>query len=135
MSAKSFDSRNPSHSNVGVSKITSSQPELVSSADRESLDFDTSACASDSSSIAIPKPVASSGVAQNDSYGKGALLLISLELILLNQSSIAPFARRMDILLSFTFAVSNTSDVCLPKHLESHIAFLMAHVILNWAPS
>ena len=110
MSAKSFDSRNPSHSNVGVSKITSSQPELVSSADRESLDFDTSACASDSSSIAIPKPVASSGVVQNDSYGKGALLLISLELILLNQSSIAPFARRMDILLSFTFAVSNTSD-------------------------
>ena len=55
----------------GASKIASSQPELASSADCESLDSDTSACASDCSSIAIPK-LASSGIAQDDSDGKGA---------------------------------------------------------------
>ncbi|KAG2556317.1 uncharacterized protein LOC120685695 [Panicum virgatum] len=69
--AKSFDSRDSCNSDDGVSKLASSQPELAS-VERESLDFSTSACASDSSFIAIPKPVASSGVAQSDSDGKGA---------------------------------------------------------------
>ena len=82
--------------------------------------------------IAIPKLV-SSGVPKVIHVAR--VLLIPLELIMLNKSSIAPFARKMGILLSFAFAVSNTSDVCLPKHLESHVAFLMARVILNWALS
>jgi hypothetical protein len=63
------------------------------------------------------------------------VLLISLELILPNRSSIAPFVRKMDILWSFSFAVSNTRDVCMPKLLRSHVASLMARVILMWAPS
>jgi hypothetical protein len=41
----------------------------------------------------------------------------------------------MGIPLSFAFAVSSTSDVCVPKLLRSYIAFLMARVILMWAPS
>jgi hypothetical protein len=63
------------------------------------------------------------------------VLLTYLELILPNRSSIAPFARRMGIPWSFAFAMSSTSDVCVPKLLISHIAFLMARVILMWAPS
>jgi hypothetical protein len=63
------------------------------------------------------------------------VLLISLELMLPNQTSIAPFARKMGILWSFAFVVSSTSDVCVLKLLRSHIAFLMAHVIIMWAPS
>ena len=69
--AKSFESHDSCHSNVGVSKIVSSQPELASSVERESLDFSTCACASDGSTIAITKPVASSGIAQDNSGGKG----------------------------------------------------------------
>jgi hypothetical protein len=30
--------------------------------------------------------------------------------------------------------VSSTRDVCVPKLLRSHVAFLMARVILMWAP-
>jgi hypothetical protein len=41
----------------------------------------------------------------------------------------------MGIPLSFAFAVSSTSDACVPKLLRSHIAFLMASVIQMWAPS
>jgi hypothetical protein len=63
------------------------------------------------------------------------VLLISLELILPNRSSIATFARKMGIPLSFAFAVSSTSDVCVLKLLRSHVAFLMAIVILMLAPS
>jgi hypothetical protein len=63
------------------------------------------------------------------------VLLIALEFILPNRGSNAPFARRMGILLSFAFAVSSTSDVCVPKLLRSHVAFHMARVILMWAPS
>jgi hypothetical protein len=63
------------------------------------------------------------------------VLLISSKLILPNRSSIAPFARKMGILWSFAFAVSSTSDVCVPKLLRSHMAFLVAHVILVWTPS
>ena len=70
--AKSFESHDSCHSDFDSSKIASSQPELASSADRESLDISISSCALDSSSIAIPKSVVSSGVAQNDSCGKGA---------------------------------------------------------------
>jgi len=69
--AKSFDSRDSCHSDVGVSKIASSQPELASSVERESLDVSTCGSALDSSSIAISK-LASFGVAQSDSDGKGA---------------------------------------------------------------
>jgi len=69
--AKSFESHDSCHSDVGVSKIASSQPELIFSADRESLDIGTSTCVLDSSSIAISK-LASFGVAQSDSDGKGA---------------------------------------------------------------
>jgi hypothetical protein len=63
------------------------------------------------------------------------VLLTSLELMLPNQSSIATFARKMGIPWSFAFAVSSTSDVCVPKLLRSHVAFLMARVILIWALS
>jgi len=48
--AKSFDSHDSRHSDVGVSKIVLSQPELAFLVERESLDFGTSVCASDSSS-------------------------------------------------------------------------------------
>ncbi|KAG2563540.1 hypothetical protein PVAP13_8KG327908 [Panicum virgatum] len=70
--AKSLDSHDSCHSDVGVSKIASSQPELASSVERESLIVGTCATALDSSSIAIPKLVASSGIAQDNSLGKGA---------------------------------------------------------------
>ena len=70
--AKSFDSRSCCHSDFDVSKIASSQPELASSIEQEFFYVSTSTCASDSSPIAIPKHVASSGVAQSDSDGKGA---------------------------------------------------------------
>jgi hypothetical protein len=58
-----------------------------------------------------------------------------LELILPRRGSNAPFARRMGIPLSFAFAVSSTSDVCVPKLLRSHVAFLLARLILMWVPS
>ena len=69
--AKSLDSHNSSHSDVDVSKIASSQPELASFLEREGLDVGTCASALDSSSIATPKLVAFSGVAQDSSSGKG----------------------------------------------------------------
>jgi hypothetical protein len=46
-----------------------------------------------------------------------SVLLKFLELMLPNRSSNAHFARRMGI----AFAVSSTSDVCVPKLLRSHI--------------
>ena len=70
--AKSFDSHIFCHSGVGVFKVAPSQSELTSSIERESLDVNTSACASDSSCIAIPKLVTSSSIAQDNSDGKGA---------------------------------------------------------------
>ena len=63
------------------------------------------------------------------------VLLTYLGLMLPNRSSNALFERRMGIPLSFAFAVSSTSDVCVPKFLRSHVAFLMARVFLMWAPS
>jgi hypothetical protein len=63
------------------------------------------------------------------------VLLISLELILPNRCSIAPFARKMGIPWRFAFVVSSTSDVCVPKLLRSHVTFLMVRVILMLAPS
>jgi len=60
------------HSGVGVFKVASSQPELASSVKRVCLDVSTATCASDSSSIAITKPVASPGIAKDNSCGKGA---------------------------------------------------------------
>jgi len=71
MSAKSFESRNSCHSDAGASKIASFQSELASSVEHESLDVSTSACVTNSSSIAIPK-LASSGVAQDDPGDKSA---------------------------------------------------------------
>lgn len=68
---KSLDSRNSCHSDIGVTKIASSQLELASCVERESLDNSTCASALDSSSIATPKLVASSGSAQDNSNGKG----------------------------------------------------------------
>ncbi|KAG2620964.1 hypothetical protein PVAP13_3NG152063 [Panicum virgatum] len=97
--AKFFYSRDSCHSDVGFSKIASSQPELASSVERESLDIRTCACASNSSSIAISK-LASLLVLPKVIHMARALLT-SLELIFLNQSSIAPFARKMGIPLSF----------------------------------
>jgi hypothetical protein len=64
-----------------------------------------------------------------------SVLLISLQLILPNRSSIAYFARKMGIPWSFAFVVSSTSNVCMLKLLRNHIAFLMARVILMLAPS
>jgi hypothetical protein len=59
--AKSLDSHDSWNSDVGVSKIASLQSELSSCVACESLDDGTCAKASDSSSIASPKLVASSG--------------------------------------------------------------------------
>ena len=70
--AKSLDSRDSCNFNVGVSEIVSLQPELSSSVAHESLDDGTCAKALDSSSIASPKLVASSGDVQGISHGKGA---------------------------------------------------------------
>ena len=70
--AKGLDSRVSCHSDVDAFKIASSQPELTSSFERESLDDGTCASALDSSSIATPKLGGVSGVAQDDSNGKGA---------------------------------------------------------------
>jgi len=53
---------------------------LASSVERESLDASTSACASDSSSIAIPKPIASSGITQDNSGSKGASHFIGIHI-------------------------------------------------------
>ena len=69
--AKSLDSRDFSNSGV-VSKIASSHPELSSCAARESLDDSTCAKVLDNSSIATPKPVASSGDDHRISHDKGA---------------------------------------------------------------
>jgi hypothetical protein len=70
--AKSLDYRDSCNSDVGVSKIASLQPELSSCAARESLNDGTCTKASDSSSIASPKLVGSSGNVQGISHGKGA---------------------------------------------------------------
>lgn len=92
---------------------------LASSVERESLDIRTCACASDSSSIAVSK-LASLLVLPKVIH-MARVLLTSLELIFLNQSSIAPFARKMSIPLSFPLAVSNTSDVFMLRLLGTHI--------------
>jgi hypothetical protein len=68
--AKGLDSRFSCHSDVDASKFASSKPGSTSS--RESLDGGKHASAVDSSPIATPKLVASSGVAQSDSNGKGS---------------------------------------------------------------
>jgi predicted nuclease with TOPRIM domain len=69
---KSLDSRFSCHSDVDASKFASSKPESTSSLEPESLDGGKCSSALDSSPIATPKLVASSGVAQGDSNGKGA---------------------------------------------------------------
>jgi hypothetical protein len=70
--AKGLDSRFSCHSDVDASKFASSKPEATSSLERESLDGVMCASALDSSPIANPKLVASSGVAQGDLNGKSA---------------------------------------------------------------
>lgn len=70
--AKPLDSHNSCHSDFDAFKVAPSQSDLTSSLKRESLDVGTCDGALDSSSIAIPKLVASSSVAQDDSSGKGA---------------------------------------------------------------
>ena len=70
--AKGLDSRISYHSDVDAFKIASCQPELTPSLERESFDGGTCASALDSSPIATPMLVDSSGVAQDDSNGKGA---------------------------------------------------------------
>ena len=70
--AKSLDSCDSCNSDVVVSKIASLQLELSSCVARLSLDDSTCAKALDSSSIASPKLVASSGDVQGISHGKGA---------------------------------------------------------------
>jgi hypothetical protein len=70
--AKGLDSRISCHSDVDAFKFASSQPKSTSSLERESLDGTKRASALDSSLIATPKLVVSSGVAQDVSDGKGA---------------------------------------------------------------
>jgi hypothetical protein len=70
--AKSLVSRDSCNSDVVASKIASLQPKSSSCVARESLDGSTCAKASDSSSIASPKLVASSGDVQGISHGTGA---------------------------------------------------------------
>jgi hypothetical protein len=67
-----LDSRFSCHSDIDASKFASSKPESTSSLERESLDGGKCTSAVHSSPIATPKFVASSGVAQDDSNGKGA---------------------------------------------------------------
>jgi hypothetical protein len=67
-----LDSHFSCHSDVEASKFSSSKLELTSSLEHESLDGGRCDSALDSSPIATPKLVASSGVAQGDSNGKGA---------------------------------------------------------------
>ncbi|XP_022684993.1 uncharacterized protein LOC111258245 [Setaria italica] len=127
LSAKSFDSCNSYHSDVGVSKIASSQLELLSSIERESLDASTCASALDSSSIATLKLVASSSIAQDNSSGKGASHTFVTHT---PKPKFHCTFCKMGIPLSFVFAISSMSDVCVPKLLESHVAFPMARVNL-----
>ena len=131
--AKGLDSRISCHSDVDASKVAFSQPELTSSFERESLDDGTCASALDSSSIATPKLGVFLMLPKMIRMAR--VLLTYLGLMLPNRSPNALFARRMGIPLSFAFAVSSTSDVCMLKLLRSHLTFLMAHVILMWAPS
>jgi hypothetical protein len=70
--AKGLDSRFSCHFDVDASKFASSKPESTSSLEHESLDGGKFASALDSSPIANPKLVASSGVAKGDSNDKGA---------------------------------------------------------------
>jgi hypothetical protein len=70
--AKGLDSLLSRHSDVDTSKFASSQSESTSSIKRESLDGGKCANALDSSPIATPKLIASSGVAQGDSNDMGA---------------------------------------------------------------
>jgi hypothetical protein len=67
-----LDSRFSCHSDVDAFEFASSKSELISSLEHESLDGGKCASALDSSPIATPKLVVSSGVAQGDSNVKGA---------------------------------------------------------------
>jgi hypothetical protein len=67
-----LDSRISCHSDVDASKFASSKLKSTSSLERESMDGSKCLSALDSSPIATPKLVASSGVAQGDLNGKGA---------------------------------------------------------------
>ena len=70
--AEGLDSHVSGHSDVDAFKIASSQPELTSSFECESLHGGTCASALDSSSIATPKLGGVSSVARDDSNVKGA---------------------------------------------------------------
>jgi hypothetical protein len=125
--AKGLDSRISCHSDVDASKFSSSQPDSTSySLERESLDGCKCASTLDSSFIATPHLVASSGVAQDVSDVKGASHIFGTH---------APKPKFQCIPLCFAFTVSNMGDVCVPQLLRNHVAFLMARMILIWAPS
>jgi hypothetical protein len=67
-----LDSRFSCHSDVDASTFASPQLELTSSFECESSDGGMYASTLDSSAIATPKLVGSSGTTQGDSNGKGA---------------------------------------------------------------
>jgi hypothetical protein len=77
--AKSLDSRDSCNSDVGVSKIASSQLELSFCVARESLDDGTCAKAFDSSSIASPKLVDSLGDVQGILMARVLLAFLGLK--------------------------------------------------------
>jgi hypothetical protein len=94
----------------------------------ESLNGGKYASALDSSPIATPKLVASSGVAQGDSNGKGASHFCGTHTSKLKFH--CTFCKNDGHTVEFAFSVSSMSDVCVSKLLRSHVAFLMARVIL-----
>jgi len=71
LSAKSFDSHNPCHSDVAISEVVSLQPELGSSIERESSDSSTRAISLNCSSVPCDKLLDSSNDAQLISKANG----------------------------------------------------------------
>jgi hypothetical protein len=131
--AKGLNSHFSCNCDVDASEIASPQLESTSYLERDSLNGSKCASALDSSPIAPPKFVIFSVLPKMSQMAR--VLLTSLELVLPNRSSIAPFARKMGIPWSFSFVVLSMSDSCVPKLLRSHIAFLISRVFLMWTPS
>jgi hypothetical protein len=111
--AKGLYSHFSCQSNDDSSKIASSQPESTYSLECESLDGSKCASASDSSPIATPKLVAFLVLPKMSQMAR--VLLNSLELILPNQSFVAPFERKVGKPWSSAFVMSRTSDGCMPS--------------------
>jgi hypothetical protein len=87
----------------------------------------------DSSPIATPKLVASSGVAQGDSNGKSASHCFGTHTS--KPMFHCTFCKKDGHTVEFCFRRVKHERVCVPKLLRSHVPFLMGRVILMLAPS